>query len=561
MRRSTFASAVLSALILAGLLIASGEATILSSADERLVEELKAARRSGDLAKVTEIMDILSPSERRAERIEPLIHPEVGFAPLQNSTDDRLWGNDVLVVDTEYLEGATDMVSSSSGELFLVVEHADDFSMRIYRSSDGGSSWLWYQNFYSYDYDILEPALTVPENDEDYLYVIYELSTLLQVARIDLLTDEITYHNVEVNEGGVHRPRIVTDNIDYPGNYWLYVIYIANDPNNPILTYDIKAARSMDNGETWGAFEIFNSQSFNFNSEVDITFGGGIVYATWDAWETLTTYGVYLSRSSTLGMNWDPWLNLTPTDRGCSSPRVGAINAGQAVVVAYQDSWALDDKDIRLAYSQDGGDTWTKESCIDCSYDDTRSPDICVDPNLGDFHVGYWRENDTMYSHAFHSDPTSWTPGLVINDTNQSSFEFSPPTMAVEWNLNEVAIAWTDERTATRAIYFDRVGLSTATDQALPAAFSLGRNYPNPFNPSTTIGYALPTAALVTLRIFDVSGRGIRDLVVGETQPAGSYEVVWDGRSEMGAPVASGVYFYELEAGAYRETQRMILLK
>ncbi|HOP07403.1 MAG TPA: FlgD immunoglobulin-like domain containing protein [candidate division Zixibacteria bacterium] len=93
----------------------------------------------------------------------------------------------------------------------------------------------------------------------------------------------------------------------------------------------------------------------------------------------------------------------------------------------------------------------------------------------------------------------------------------------------------------------------------LPTSFSLEQNYPNPFNPNTTIGFALAEASDYVLSIYNVEGKLVRNF--NGSLPAGNHSVVWDGRSENGAAVASGVYFYRLDAGDYHQTRKMMLLK
>ena len=103
------------------------------------------------------------------------------------------------------------------------------------------------------------------------------------------------------------------------------------------------------------------------------------------------------------------------------------------------------------------------------------------------------------------------------------------------------------------------VFLFTITDiqdekSPIPGEFSLMQNYPNPFNPSTTIRYELPTAADVSLRIYNTLGQLVAILVNAHKQ-AGDYEVQWT------ANVPSGIYFYRLQAGDFVETKKMILLR
>ncbi|MDH3215426.1 MAG: T9SS type A sorting domain-containing protein [Candidatus Krumholzibacteria bacterium] len=86
------------------------------------------------------------------------------------------------------------------------------------------------------------------------------------------------------------------------------------------------------------------------------------------------------------------------------------------------------------------------------------------------------------------------------------------------------------------------------------------RNFPNPFNPATTIRFELSRAEFVSLKIFTVEGREVTDLV-SETLPAGSHKTTWSGRDHRGQPVASGSYFYRLQAGSQTMTRRMVLVK
>ena len=98
-----------------------------------------------------------------------------------------------------------------------------------------------------------------------------------------------------------------------------------------------------------------------------------------------------------------------------------------------------------------------------------------------------------------------------------------------------------------------------------PTKTELLPNYPNPFNPETWIPYQLEEAAFVTLMIYDQSGRGVRAFDLGH-QIAAFYEsrskaIYWDGKNDVGEPVASGIYFYTLTAGGYSATRKMLIIK
>jgi len=92
-----------------------------------------------------------------------------------------------------------------------------------------------------------------------------------------------------------------------------------------------------------------------------------------------------------------------------------------------------------------------------------------------------------------------------------------------------------------------------------PATYSLSQNYPNPFNPSTVISYQLPVSGVVSLKIYDILGREVSTLV-NEEKPAGRYEVNFPATGGASS-LASGVYFYQIKAGSFVQTKKMILLK
>ncbi|RMH89545.1 MAG: T9SS C-terminal target domain-containing protein, partial [Calditrichaeota bacterium] len=101
--------------------------------------------------------------------------------------------------------------------------------------------------------------------------------------------------------------------------------------------------------------------------------------------------------------------------------------------------------------------------------------------------------------------------------------------------------------------------------ESVPERFFLSQNFPNPFNPTTTIPFGLPEEARVSLEIFNLLGQKVRTLLSRERLAAGYHRVVWDGLSDAGQRVASGIYFYRLIARSSRgkefhRTRKMVLL-
>jgi flagellar hook assembly protein FlgD len=104
-------------------------------------------------------------------------------------------------------------------------------------------------------------------------------------------------------------------------------------------------------------------------------------------------------------------------------------------------------------------------------------------------------------------------------------------------------------------------GPASAVGNVMPAGYILHPNYPNPFNPQTSIRFDLPETARVSLHIYDVAGHLVRTLVANETRKAGQHDESWDGRDRFGGALAAGVYFYRLEVGSSGETRQMTLVK
>ena len=114
---------------------------------------------------------------------------------------------------------------------------------------------------------------------------------------------------------------------------------------------------------------------------------------------------------------------------------------------------------------------------------------------------------------------------------------------------------------AELVVIFDVItGVALVDGAELPDQFYLTQNFPNPFNPVTQIEFGIPERSHVTLAVYNVLGQRIRTLVDRTLSP-NTYTAEWNGNSDIGVRVASGIYFYKLETNLYTETKKMILLK
>jgi len=122
------------------------------------------------------------------------------------------------------------------------------------------------------------------------------------------------------------------------------------------------------------------------------------------------------------------------------------------------------------------------------------------------------------------------------------------------------AVYMNNEGSPSRTMAFEYPYVSNDDDGAPGLVTRLQSNYPNPFNPSTTIAFELAQGGATKLDIYNVKGQLVKTLARGDFKP-GSHRAVWDGKDESGREVSSGVYFYRLEAPGYVSTRKMLMLK
>jgi len=191
-----------------------------------------------------------------------------------------------------------------------------------------------------------------------------------------------------------------------------------------------------------------------------------------------------------------------------------------------------------------------------------------IDAYKGDFARSYF-----YVTARYYGEDGSW-PGSDMTD----GADLLPwaTNMLIEWHLDDPVSRKELERNGTiytiqgnRNPFIDRpefVEAMYATtgveepDEFAGRPFVLEQNAPNPFNPSTTVGFSLAAAANVELSVYDITGRLVATLASGEF-PAGSHAAVWDGRDIAGRETASGIYFYSLTMGETQERRKMVLLK
>ena len=144
--------------------------------------------------------------------------------------------------------------------------------------------------------------------------------------------------------------------------------------------------------------------------------------------------------------------------------------------------------------------------------------------------------------------------GYIDSDSLSGSFDVG----ALQAGFPPGVISISNGMISMYAVTLPQVNIVEET--VFPDQVTLYSAYPNPFNPVTTLRYELPESGMVNITIYDMLGRQVKTLV-NRTQDAGYRSVIWDATNDYGKPVSAGIYLYQIQAGEYIQTKKMVLLK
>lgn len=159
---------------------------------------------------------------------------------------------------------------------------------------------------------------------------------------------------------------------------------------------------------------------------------------------------------------------------------------------------------------------------------------------------------------------------IVIDTLNWSGWKFKKFGLANLASRNiylkSFGIKRTQNGEEAGEIYFDDLQISKSVvsaeaEESIPNEFTLEQNFPNPFNPTTTISFKIPIQSVVTLEVLNILGQKVRSLIHKENYAAGTWSVEWDGKSDYGEFMPSGVYLYKIRTADFTEVKKMILIK
>ena len=196
---------------------------------------------------------------------------------------------------------------------------------------------------------------------------------------------------------------------------------------------------------------------------------------------------------------------------------------------------------------------------IASTYDLDWSESLDVDGDTIDYIV-YAKIGQYPAEEIFDTTATSYS--ILYEDIAEGAFENIPGNTATVrftvWahdGIDSVKAGGED-----RILYINRYDYLSVESEGIPTEFALHENYPNPFNPTTQIRFDLPEMGNVTLSIYNMLGQKVKTFNM-QSAPAGYHALTWNATNDLGAPVAAGVYLYQLQTEGFVQTKKMVLLK
>lgn len=494
-----------------------------------------------------------------------------------------VWGNDVTIA-TGTVEGGISIASDTSGNLYAVRCSTDvSTTLIIYKSTDAGESWSYLTQTGAPSGSLLHPVL-LTGSTRDKLYLFYVTSSLYGSVRL-------LRYTLEGDWDGNFGVKLDSDTVTYfsactdlgRGDY-LMVAYQREEMGDD--TPDLYTIVSTDQGETWENEVKLNEDG----SHPDIAYGNdGYVYLVCE-----TAGGsdseIHFLRSSNYGASgsWE-FSILTSDSYDDTYPKVAALHhalPGDAVVwVAYNHDRGNGNNDLYHAYSTNAGVDWSKNHVLLSHLEyDLMACDLWAKPEENYNFVricflnygwipnpphGFAEISQIFSAIVSRTSPSGWYGFEKISEHRAAKSEDGREVCQGAYTGNQVCALYAGKPYPGNFedLYFDNGGWVDVEEQAgeerLTPRFSLSDNYPNPFNPATRIQYTVHRTQpplRTTLKIYNIRGQLVRTLV-DEPKQAGTHQVNWNGRSDDGEEVASGLYLYELRVGDYRESKKMVLMK
>ena len=584
----------------------NGDVTLLSTAPVQKNEELnrKVKELSVQLNQARE-----SRNKELIKQIENQINNLVGRkvavpgsgpqpVPLSESIIQGDGNNSIgiSIITAGNLWGTATTTQNTDGRIWVATTHyafGDADTLRIFYSDNGGLSWNyltgWNWNQTGVDFLANDLDIEVLNDGSDWwIYITggYSYNGFKSVFVNRYKDDGTGFFFMNLPQNGStnqYWARIVSDYPRYTSDAYVYMVATMDSAMNATdkriwsrafvildpyaATPTVSDRNHNQNGSSYWWFA--SSTPINTIAKSDVAYydslseGSRIVTST--IFESATiAQNIYMTYSDNY-MATVPYIgNFFSLIYKSSTPMMSFSGGNDnlkgciATVRFYQDTL---DADARYIATNNGGATWN-QGYLDLTTDTTLKVDVIALKGVdGHFKFG-WINRDAPYPEFLYNtghlngsmnltSPVSMYGAGIYPDGvygGRAGYRLtgSDSCFAVFEGLSGITAYGVSG--CSGAVSVDK-------DEPLPSEYSLTQNYPNPFNPSTTIKYSIPEASFVNIKVFNLIGQEITELVNKELQK-GNYEISFDATN-----LPSGVYFYRLEAGNFVQTRKMILMK
>lgn len=338
------------------------------------------------------------------------------------------------------------------------------------------------------------------------------------------------------------------------GNY-VHVAYYDNSAGN----YEIFHLRSTNGGNSWSAPARMTNNSGNSDSPC-LAASGSKVYLVWADFSS-GKWELFFRKSTNNGQSFSNALRITATP--ADDARYPSLTvSGNYIHVAFSE---LSNGYVRLRYvnSNNDGGKWSKETQLTSSTYTNFVYMPSITSSGSNVHLGYafacgyiyykkstnngstWQNAVSLTPQGYHCRPSIAASGSTVHMMYYNNAYYLPDSTG---NVE----LWYRRNTNNGSAPFTETQKDNFTS---PEIFELNQNYPNPFNPSTEINFNLPVSGFTTLRVYDIMGREVSELISSELN-AGSHSVTFNGDN-----LASGIYYYRLESAGNVAVKKMLMIK
>jgi len=563
-----------------------------SSEKQALLDQIKVARSNNDVITASRLQNRLN--EMSGSDSRPFVNNPSETGILETVTNGNLQtppfqtegDYSVSTIQTGGDWGVATATSHRSTHIFAAVTefvNGGGDLLKVYVSYNGGATWVFKFTYSGFAATVdcraseldIEPVIS---GADTMLYVVagytFNAHALTLISRVNIGTGA-GLTGAWVNGGSTgtnfntYNPKVTSDNTNYTGATYVYMtVSIDSAVNvrfttrfavvlNPFTAGTVTYRNPNAGSGFWwqsngSPLQYLHQDVCYFSS------GGDRIYTVYNHAGAAQGQNIYIAWSNDYGVTNGGNFVFAETANVLGAICASNGGTGTTVLIGYRRLFSGADYDYRVQFSPTSGTTGTfTASYMEFTSDTTLQISMQgVDLGTGRFVTAYAMNGGQHYYRKFTTNTLGAT--LVTNNV-QGDVNFGA-TRAGYWassNPDSCVVVWSSGNGSNA--YCSRAICTTVgvqeTGNEIPNIYSLSQNYPNPFNPTTNIRFSIPNAGLVSLVVFDITGREVATLI-NQNMNAGIYTADFDATQ-----LASGIYFYTIKAGSFTDTKKMVLVK